>query len=99
MIQQVLNQESAVAYSSADEFRDLDVPSGQHYIGAWTSGIQDKLSIEEQDTIELVFNSQVPRGDAFYAFDIHRASLDYTIKVFVCDNGERGFTAMLANEY
>ncbi len=99
MIQQVLNQETTVVYSSADEFRDLAVPSGQHYIGAWTSGICDVLNVDEQDTIELVFNSQVPQGDAFYAFDIHRAEEDRTIKVFVCDNGERGFTAMLANEY
>ncbi len=64
-----------------------------NYIGVWTVGMMDESS-EVREKVEQAFNKVVKTGDDwFYSFDIDGK------KYFVADNGERGYTAMLPEEY
>lgn len=64
------------------------------FIGVWTIGTM-QLSSEARERIENVFNElwRINRSEYFFSMEVMGE------KIFVIDNGEMGFTAMLANEY
>jgi hypothetical protein len=62
-----------------------------HVIGVWTCGLM-AMGSEVCEAIEKAFNG-APKGDWFYSINIGE------LKCFVAENGEFGYTAMLAGEY
>lgn len=62
-----------------------------HYIGVFTPGFQS-LSHYDQMAVIRAFQ-KAPRGDHHYTVTIG------DIKVYIGENGERGYTAMLPGEY
>jgi hypothetical protein len=97
--QQVAEQEATVRWSNAEEFRDAEVPAYRHYIGVTTPGFINELTANERAAVMVMFSMKVQKGDCFYAFKLWRKDVDEIVNIFVCDNGELGFTAMLAREY
>lgn len=66
-----------------------------HAIGVWTVGCMTELTSEEREAVEGAFN-KAPKGDHFYSVVLHEAGVG---KVYVAENGEFGYTAMLPEEY
>lgn len=63
----------------------------QHYVGVVTPGFME-LPTTIQAAIINAFLA-APQGDHFYSVTCDGA------KVFIAENGERGYTAMLPSEY
>ena len=78
-----------VATVNLEEFR----VSGTypHFIGVWTCGMME-LASEDREAVENAFN-KAPKGDHFYSITLGDR------KIFVVENGEFGYTAMLPDEY
>lgn len=79
----------AIATVNLEEFRVTG--HYPHFIGVWTCGMME-LAGEDREVIEGVFN-KAPKGDHFYSINLGER------KFFVVENGERGYTAMLPEEY
>ena len=69
-----------------------------HVIGVWTVGCMTDLSSDEREAVEQAFNA-APQGDHFYAVELRQHQDDKPRKVFIAENGQFGYTAMLPSEY